>query len=169
MRSDVRRRSRALVAALDIPEPFDMDDFCRALGASRGRPLRRVAAELPTGSPSGMWVATPEVDYVFFEQRTTALHQRHIVLHELGHLISNHDAPPAMTDAASRMLLPHLDPAMVRRMLGRTYYSAVEEQQAELIGSLIHERISSWAPEPTWTVDPDVADVVARLERVFRG
>jgi len=169
MRSDVRRRSRALVDALDIPEPFDMDDFCHALGESRRRPLRRVAAELPTGSPSGMWVATPDVDYVFFERRTTALHQRHIVLHELGHLISNHDAPPAMTDAASRMLLPHLDPAMVRRMLGRTYYSAVEEQQAELIGSLIHQRISAWAPEPTWTVDPEAADVVARLERVFRG
>ena len=144
-----------------------MDAFCAALGESRGRPLRRVAADLPTGSPSGMWVALPDADYVFFEQRTTPLHQRHIVLHELGHLISNHDAPPSMTDAASRMLLPHLDPSMVRRMLGRTYYSAVEEQQAELIGTLIHERISSWAPERTYVVDPEVADVVARLERIF--
>jgi hypothetical protein len=106
---------------------------------------------------------------VFYEQRTTALHQRHIVLHELGHIISDHDAPPAMSDATSRVLLPHLDPAMVRRMLGRTYYSAVEEQEAELVGSLIHARISAWAPEPTVPVDPEVAAVVARLERVFRS
>jgi hypothetical protein len=169
VRNEVRRRSLALVAELDLPEPFDMDEFCRALGRRRGRPLHRVAANLPTGSPSGMWVATPDADYVFFEQRTTALHQRHIVLHELGHLISNHDAPPAMTDATSQALLPHLDPSMVRRMLGRTYYSVVEEQQAELVASLVHERISAWAPEPTWAVDPEVADLVARLERAFRG
>ena len=119
MRREVRRRSRALVAGLGIPEPFDMDAFCHSLGERRGRPLRRVPADLPTGSPSGMWVATPDVDYVFFEQRSTALHQRHIVLHELGHILSDHDAPPAMSDATSRVLLPHLDPAMVRRMLGR--------------------------------------------------
>jgi hypothetical protein len=169
VRNDVRRHCRTLVDDLDLPEPFDMDAFCTALGESRGRALHRIPAELPTGSPSGMWVATSDVDYVFFEQRTTALHQRHIVLHELGHLICNHDAPPAMTDAASRMLLPHLDPAMVRRMLGRTYYSAVEEQQAELVASLIHERISVWSPERKWTVDPEVADVVARLERLYRG
>ena len=106
---------------------------------------------------------------MFYERRTTALHQRHIVLHELGHLVCNHDAPPAMTDAASRMLLPHLDPAMVRRMLGRTYYSAVEEQQAEYVASLIHERISVWGPEPAAVVDPEVAAVVARLERAFRS
>ena len=126
VRNEVRRRSQALVAELDLPEPFDME-------------------------------------------RTTALHQRHIVLHELGHLISNHDAPPAMTDATSQVLLPHLDPSMVRRMLGRTYYSVVEEQQAELVASLVHERISTWAAEPTWVVDPEVADLVARLERAFRG
>jgi len=67
------------------------------------------------------------------------------------------------------MLLPDLDPAVVRRMLGRTYYSVVEEQQAELVASLIHERITAWGPDPTPSVDPAVADVVARLERVFRG
>jgi hypothetical protein len=166
---DTRRRCRALVDELDLPEPFDMDAFCAAIGRRRGRPLRRIPAELPTGSPSGMWVATADVDYVFFERRTTALHQRHIVLHELGHLLCGHEAPPEMTDAASRVLLPHLDPAMVRRMLGRTFYSVVEEQQAELVASLIHERISTWGPEPDWRVDPEVADVVARLERVYRG
>src|SRR5690348_13245288 len=110
MRDDVRRHCERLVDGLDLPDPFDMDGFCASLGRSRGRPLQRIPADLPTGAPSGMWVATTAADYVFYEQRTTALHQRHIVLHELGHLICNHDAPPEMTDAASRMLLPHLDP-----------------------------------------------------------
>jgi len=57
----------------------------------------------------------------------------------------------------------------VRRMLGRTYYSVVEEQQAELVASLIHERITAWGLDAAPSVDPAVADVVARLERVFRG
>jgi len=169
VRDEVRRRCVALVDELDLPEPFDMDAFCEALGRRRGRALRRIPADLPTGSPSGMWVATDDADYVFFERRTTPLHRRHIVLHELGHLICNHEAPPEMTDAASRMLLPDLDPSVVRRMLGRTYYSVVEEQQAELVASLIHERITAWGPDAAPSVDPAVADVVARLERVFRG
>jgi hypothetical protein len=172
VRDDVRRRSRSLVAALDLPEPFDMDEFCTTVGRRRGRPLYRVPAELPAGSPSGMWVATPDLDYVFYERRTTKLHQRHIVLHELGHILGEHEAPPAMSDATSRTLLPNLDPAMVRRMLARTYFSAIEEQEAELVASLIHERISAWAPsppEPPAPVAPEVAEVLARLERVFRG
>src|SRR3712207_591427 len=132
---DTRRRCRALVDELDLPEPFDMDAFCAAIGRRRGRTLRRIPADLPTGRPSGMWVATAGADYVIFERRTPALLQRHIVLREPGHLIRNHDAPPEKTDTTSRLLLPHLDPAMVRRMLGRAYYSVVEEQQAELMSS----------------------------------
>jgi hypothetical protein len=156
VRDEMRRRCVALVDELDLPEPFDMNAFCEAVGRRRGRALRRIPADLPTGSPSGMWVATADADYVFFERRTTPLHRRHIVLHELGHLICNHEAPPEMTDTTSRLLLPDLDPS-------------VEEQQAELVASLIHERISAWGPEPSPTVDPAVADVVARLERVFRS
>ena len=32
--------------------------------------------------------------------------------------------------------MPHLSPELVRRVLGRTTYSEVEEQEAELLASL---------------------------------
>jgi hypothetical protein len=38
------------------------------------------------------------------------------------------------------MLLPHLSPALIRTVLGRTVYSEPQEREAELIASLIHHR-----------------------------
>src|SRR6185436_10468256 len=40
--------------------------------------------------PCGVWLSLPEVDYVFYEPETSQLHREHIILHELGHLLCEH-------------------------------------------------------------------------------
>lgn len=159
----LRRQCAERVRALDIPTPFDVGELCRRLSAARDREIRLLPAPLPPDSPCGLWVSTERADYVFYEERTTRLHRDHIVLHEIGHLLCDHEATPVLDEEASRLVLPSLDPSMVQRMLGRTHYSRVEEQQAELIASLILEQASSWAAEETWTAPPEAADLVDRL------
>jgi hypothetical protein len=161
----VRRQCEALVATLEIPDPFDLDAFCSQLGDEQGRPIQQLAMPLPAAGPCGLLLSTDDVDVVIFEQHTTLWHQRHIVLHELGHILWGHARE--MSPATSRKLLPHLDPDMVRRMLGRTNYSELEEHQAEMVASLILERVIRWAPATTYLQALDEA--LLRVEASLRG
>lgn len=158
----LRSRCAYLVAGLEIPDPFDVDAFCAQIAAARGREIRRVARPLADGL-YGLWCATATYDLVVCESRTSPLHQIHILLHELSHLLCGHHPAPVMDDELSRLLLPDLDPGLVRQVLGRTRYSDVEEREAELVASLILERVSRCAPDPQWSIPPGADDVVTRL------
>jgi IrrE N-terminal-like domain len=169
-RNDLQRRCERLLRDADVPDPFDVDEFCARLAASRGRPLRLVP--LPPGSgpamPCGLWVATRDEDLIHVEPDTSPLHRGHIVLHELGHIVCHH--PPAAVQAAAfARLLPDLDPDLVERMLGRTSYTDPQEQEAEMVASLLLARRGRHmpaAPTPEGT-DGEVAQVLGRLSRVL--
>jgi hypothetical protein len=95
------------------------------------------------------------------------LHQEHIIGHELGHLLCEHEAAPMIEAHVSRLLLPDLDPQLVQRFLARTDYTAVEERQAEMVASLISRAANRHDTESVWVAPPDVADVFARLEHTL--
>jgi hypothetical protein len=160
----LRRDCAALVSELDIPVPFDAHALCHRLAGSRGRPIRLIPMALPTDGPCGAWLSVADADYILYEKRTSRPHQEHIIVHEVGHLICHHQAAPVLDSGTILALLPHLAPELVARMLGRTGYSDLEEQQAEMIASLILQQGSSWSAEPDQRVAPEVAGIVDRLE-----
>ncbi len=90
------------------------------------------------------------------------------MLHELGHLLLGHHKVPLLGLDASKALFPQLDPAIVQQVLGRTGYTEDEEKQAELVASLIQERVSRWSREGE-DVSADDAQVIGRVERVVLG
>ncbi|MEU2729123.1 regulator component [Streptomyces griseoviridis] len=106
----------------------------------RGRPL--VLKELPeqaaiTGA-CGLWLGSDDADYVFYEARTAPLHREHIILHEIGHILCDHHR--GITDPGDELtgrLLSGLQPHLVKRLMARTSYTTAEEQEAEMIASLI--------------------------------
>jgi hypothetical protein len=167
VRENLRRQCGKLVDGLDIPVPFDADVLCARVAAGRGRPLHLRAIPMPTGGPCGVWVSAAERDFIFFEAYTSGLHQEHIKLHELGHLLSNHQTSAALAPETSRLLLPNLDPAVVNRVLQRTHYTEHEEREAEMIASLILERANRWKPISEWTGPPEAADIRNRLGRTY--
>lgn len=164
----LRRLCAARVEAFELPSPFDVHKFCQSVERVRGRAIHLIARSLPTGSPSGLCVSTNTGDYIFYESETSALHQEHIILHEVGHLICEHHAPFVAGAELSQMLLPDLDPSMVQRVLGRTCYPMWAEQEAEMIASLILARVERRRVEAFQHVPRDVAPVVARVERSLR-
>ncbi|MFB7053367.1 secondary metabolite protein [Streptomyces vinaceus] len=102
-----------------------------------------------------MWIRTEAgVDYIFVHENTSRVHQDHIIAHEIGHIIRGHGLTggPAGAPGEDRLdrLVPHLDPAKVRVMLGRTDYVHEEEREAELIGThlqyLLHRPVRRRAP-----------------------
>lgn len=162
---EIRQRCAERVAHLEIPVPFDFRTLCERLGHTRGRPIRLVPMPLPVSSPCGLWVTADGADLIFYDTQTSTPHREHIVLHELGHLVCDHEPAPVDGDEASQLVVPHLAPAAVQRVLGRTVYSNLEEQEAELVGSLIAQRAERARAAPP----PPPAGTAARITRALEG
>lgn len=169
----MRRRCAELVDGLTIPSPFDIGVFCEHLGRERGRPIHLMPMDLPAGNPCGLLVSMGDADFVLYEQRTTPMHQTHIILHEVGHYLLHEDGAgrllphshesAVLSTEVSGLLLPDLDLDMVQRMLGRTSYSDEEEQAAEYLASLVLERARR-PPAKTWVVAAGKEQVIHRVE-----
>lgn len=151
-----------------MPTPFDVHAFSQVVAKRRGRQLH-LLPKTTTAGPCGVWLAMPGADYVFFEESTSALHRDHIILHELGHLLCDHSASEVMDDDVLRELLPSLDLTVVRRLMGRTTYSAVEEQEAELIATLVLQRAGRRATPSLPERPRDVSLVLGRLQSTLGG
>jgi len=158
----MRRRCEARLRSLDLAVPFDIREFCDALARRRGRPIRLCPADTTTG-PCGLWIATDQVDYFVYDERTSPVHQEHIILHEFSHAVCEHSPEQVLDEELAQLLFPDLSPVLVRHILGRTCYSEPEEREAEMTASLIAARVHHWAPEATWTAAPGAAEVVDRV------
>jgi hypothetical protein len=159
----IRRRCRDLVAQLEIPRPFTAERLAQRISASRGRPLDLLPVPMPSEAPSGIWFATADRDVIVYEQYTSPLHQEHIKLHELGHLLCGHEPIAATSTQTSRLLFADLDPQVVRRSLHRSHYTAREEQEAELVASLVLARARRLRPAPEWAAPAEIASISRRV------
>ncbi|MEC3973705.1 hypothetical protein [Amycolatopsis sp. H20-H5] len=147
-RKQLWRRCRRLADTVTLPEPFDAEAFVALLARQRGRPIELMPVSVPSGGPCGLLMSTERADYILCPTDTTALHQRHILLHEVGHLLCGHTGSGAGADGAALdaavtgTLMPNLSPELVRRVLGRTTYTEVQEREAELLATLLAQRVA---------------------------
>ncbi|WP_433855497.1 hypothetical protein [Streptomyces kronopolitis] len=136
---ELRRRCKRELRALNVQPPLQVDELCRQLGERRGRPIRLVPHRMPVPGPFGAWIATPSADYILFQQETTPSHQRHIVLHEVGHILADHQSEEVDDEELWKGAVPNLAPGSVRRLLRRTSYDEEHERQAELVATIVLE------------------------------
>ncbi len=155
---DVRQRCQRLLDDCAGPDPFDANAFRQAVEKRRSRPIRMVPRDQMVG-PCGVLISLRDTDYVFYEAGTSPVHRDHIVAHELGHLLCDHVPRERIGDEVIRSLMPDLEPTMVRTALGRTSYGEVEEQEAEMVASLVLGRPRTRQP----AADP----VMERLQRTL--
>ncbi|MGW2601128.1 toxin [Streptomyces klenkii] len=162
----LRRGADALLTRLELPDHCDIVTLCEHLSRERGRPLHLAPVIMGASYPCGMWVALDTADIVIFEANTSRLHQDHIIAHELAHMMCNHrgETEPVGTSGLFTMF-PNLDAQRVRDALGRTSYSTEEEQEAEIMASLILEHVTRPPLESRWDVPSVDAETVARIER----
>ncbi|MEU5128555.1 ParH-like protein [Streptomyces mobaraensis] len=141
------RRCRALADGLELPVPFDAAELAERIARRRGRPIDLMPADWRSGLPCGLLISADQADYIVYVADTPPLHREHILVHELAHLLCEHHGSPSGT------LLPHLPSALVGRVLGRTAYSEPQEEEAELLASLILQR-AVWTESATGPPDP---------------
>jgi hypothetical protein len=135
----LRRRCEPILAQIDLPRPFSIEALCHHIAEQRGRPLylHPLPPEAAVSGTCGLWLGTAIDDHVFYEKQTSRLHQEHIMLHEFGHILFGHDSLDAGDNVGAQALLSDLDPRLVRHLLGRTNYTTRQEQEAEMLASLI--------------------------------
>ncbi|MFJ5552384.1 regulator component [Streptomyces sp. NPDC093225] len=134
----LRRRCEAVLAGIELPDPFTVDAFRDVLARHRGRPIvMEPLPDLGSTVPCGAWIALPSVDVVFYEPRTSPAHQDLIKLHELGHVLCGHSRNVDLTRLARAFT--DLTPELVARTFGaaRSNFDTVEEQEAEMIAVLL--------------------------------
>ena len=156
-------RCRDRLAELDLPRPFDAETLCARIADRRGRPITLLALALPPGAPRGLWISTEHRDFIVYERATSPLHQEHIILHELAHLLCGHTGGPELRDEHARRLFPTLDPDLITRFLGRSGYTSEEEQEAEILASMIL-REAGRHRRSRRPADPASAENLRRLE-----
>ena len=161
----VRRRCERLAARIGVPSPFDVHVFVHRVAQMRGRPIELAAMSTGVASPCGLWIATDTIDLIFYEDGTSAPHQRHIVVHELGHLCFEHQGQATAEQQDLTHQFPDLDPALVRRVLARTTVTADEEREAEMFATVVLD--SGWQRHPpSLSRQPTSEPERQRLERL---
>ncbi len=152
----IRRRCEARLRELSLPTPFDLDTFIAEIAARRSRPIARYALPLMGGLP-GLWLETDTADLVYYEERTSPLHQQHIVLHELGHILWGHRGvrPAEIGDLTLAEW----------RELRQEHYTRVEEHEAETLATLIHCHAHRVRADDA-RADPHIAGVLRLLNRL---
>jgi hypothetical protein len=128
------RDPSTLLDSVPLPQPFNLASYI-----ARVEQLRQTKIEVhpaPTllraGAPCGLWISIRGFDFIFHAPSSAAAYVRHIVFHELGHLLWEHTSTIGLTAEYAARLLPNLDAAQVVSVLGRASYTTVQEREAEL-------------------------------------
>lgn len=160
----LRKQCEQTLRALDLRPPLRVAALCERLGAARGRPIRLVSYPLPVPGPTGLWIAAPTADYLLYQQHTSVVHQDHIVLHEVGHIIAEH-AIVELDEASWSALDPDTLRTAIRHALRRTCYDTEREREAELVATILLER----AAVLDAITPPDEPDPAVRRLQVALG
>ncbi len=164
----LHRTSEELLDHLDLPTGSGLSTLIERLSHQRNRPIHVIPTALGAGEACGIWLATDTVDIIVVESDTTAFHQDHIIAHELAHMLCAHSDILGPERDGMTSLFPHLDVQRIIKILGRTSYPTEDEEAAEIVASLILERVTRPAMEFKWTVPSDDAATVARIDQSLR-
>ncbi|MPY38524.1 hypothetical protein FNH04_00660 [Streptomyces phyllanthi] len=170
MERDLHRRLRRELQDLGVQPPLDVKELCRALSERRGRPIVLRAFPLEKPGPSGLWVDTPQMDVILYQQETTRLHQDQIILHEVFHILvagdeqaeEEQETPDDFVEGWAS-LIPVLDPALIRRVARRCSYDDGEECEVELAATIVLEWSSVLDEVPPLADDPALRRIQSAL------
>jgi len=140
----VKARMQALLVEIDYDfYHFTLDDFAHWLEQQQERPIIFVPREMPPAL-YGAWVKATDKDYIFFDQNTISIHQAHIQLHEMAHMICQH--PTVEVESSQvRTIMRYAGSedltGCIESLLLRSVHLDQYEEEAEMLTSLIQERV----------------------------
>ncbi|MCP3800347.1 ImmA/IrrE family metallo-endopeptidase [Allokutzneria sp. A3M-2-11 16] len=149
-----------LVADLELPVPFDVNELCSAVGKRRGKAIEvmpypgEVVAKADLADvalPYGLFSPGVHVDGIFYDPRLSSEHREHVILHELGHVVCRHQ--PAGEEPSEGVLR-------------RATFHDDQERAAESFAYLVAERAHARGGLDAEPVAPEYRDVLGRYAQL---
>ncbi|MGL6234505.1 MAG: hypothetical protein ACRC20_04110 [Segniliparus sp.] len=133
---------------LDLGPFQSLAELREIISKRRGRRIEAMPFPLRGTNISGLFLATPDVDLILYEQDAPLYHQEHIQLHELSHVLLGHvdEREPSSTDVLAQ--LPQLHGHTVVKVLQRTDYEERIEHEAETMASILAMRLRQRSSTP---------------------
>lgn len=165
------RAARRLARSLPLTEPFSLEALLRQVEAFVGVrvdvqpfPARTVQAwkDAAEQLPAALCIPGETRIYVFYREDTAPAHQRHSILHELGHVCARH--LPAVEVAE-----PELDKATLTLAKHRSHYADAMERAAEAFAYTMQSRIGLMRPQNADKTDPKYQEAVERYGSILEG
>lgn len=141
LRARCKSRVTDLLRHVMLPNPWNINEFLDRLERHRGRDIDLCAVAWTFGDTTGAWLRKSDHDIIAYPENTSSLHQDHIILHEIGHMICDHRGRCVLSAQKAHQLAPHLAPAAFAHLLDRVSAHA-EETEAETIATMILARIA---------------------------
>lgn len=149
---------------------FNVWDFAHWLAARRGRPIHLMPMALPP-ELFGAWIKSQQADYIFYEAASPEVHVVHILLHELSHVLLDHQTLPL--DDGLTLLLHYghnrQAPAafqQVEALFRNINYTDAQEHEAETLSALIQLRVFRLAglgALTTPSANPEMRQIIGGL------
>ncbi len=121
-------------------DQFEVDHFVQHLERLRGRSIVRMSYDFDP-SLTGLWIPAETADYIFYTQFTHPIHQAHITLHEIAHMVLGHTCKRIDQILPSTLINTF---RLSNEFLGRSSQDSetgFDEQEAEAFVYLIQQRI----------------------------
>jgi hypothetical protein len=119
---------------------FSLDHFVHHVSQRRQRPIFRVPVSFSPGI-SGAWVPRTALDFIFYRSNVHPIHQAHIVLHELAHMLLAH---PLRTLHVPLPLDDQQDNELIQGHLRTITFNRLKddhEREAEYFVELIQKQV----------------------------
>lgn len=136
VRARARTRVDTLLREVPLPQPWSMNSWIDSLEGARGRDIDLVAVSYRPGDASGAWQAHEDYDLIAYTAQTSALHQDHIIAHEIAHMLCEHEGGCVLSEAEAATLAPDLSPQTLTHLLTKVT-TGTDEYEAELIAVLL--------------------------------
>ncbi|MEU0795284.1 hypothetical protein ABZ342_34915 [Amycolatopsis sp. NPDC005961] len=145
---------RRYVRSLRLETYASAYELCDQMSSMRNRPINVVEWPLPIPGPMGVWIARERDDVVVVQEAATGNHRDHIVLHELAHILCEHEGVPL--PGSGPAFLPTFEDCDENASLVRfrSAYDSSAEREAELLATAFAEQLSddSATPRVAWDV-----------------
>jgi hypothetical protein len=167
---DARNRIQAKLAALNFDfRRFTMESFVAQIEAQLKRRIYFIGWQMPPGF-FGVWLSDAEkpLEYIFYDQSAPPLHQVHIQLHELAHVLCGHTTVKLTGQDIARLLQGKLDWSQLNQALRRSVDQVVEDEEAEVMATLIQEQVIRHSHLEQLTVAISSDESVATYIRTMR-
>ncbi|MGW2397135.1 hypothetical protein ACWCYY_11335 [Kitasatospora sp. NPDC001664] len=148
LRDSCEGRLASLLALL--PHRFTVQELISAVSVLIGKPIHCEPRDMKGEFACGLRERYADREVISFDRKTSPLHRCQIIAHELSHILCGHAGSINLADIPSDEELLELMDWSVLGISARTSYETEEENEAELVASLILRRmyLASVMPAP---------------------